>query len=96
MRVSVGYSEPSKKIYVAVAGRARILRDRALAAELWSFAQRAWYPEGLDDEHLSILRVTMDRAEYWQTPGRASYLLAALAATVTGTPVVVGQDEKLP
>ena len=96
VRVSVGYSDPGKKIYVVVAGQARILRDKALAAELWSFAQRSWYPKGLEDEHLSILRVTLERAEYWETPGKASYLLAALAATVTGKPAVVGKNQKLP
>ncbi len=96
MRVSAGYSNPAKNSYVVVAGHARILRDKALAAELWSFAQRAWYPKGLEDEHLSILRVTLERAEYWETPGKASYLIAALAATVTGKPAAVGHDQKLP
>jgi general stress protein 26 len=96
MRVSVGYSEPAKKMYIAVAGHARILRDRILAEELWTPGQRAWYPKGVDDEHLSILRVTLERAEYWETPGRASYLLAALAAAVTGKPATVGQSHKLP
>lgn len=96
MRVSVGYSDSAKKVYVAVAGYARILRDKALAAELWTPGQRAWYPKGPDDEHLAILRVTLERAEYWETPGRASYLLAAVAAAITGKPASVGQGQKLP
>jgi general stress protein 26 len=96
MRVSAGYSEPSKGIYAAVAGSGRILRDPALAAQLWTPAQRAWYPAGAGDAHLSILRVTPERAEYWETPGRASYLLAALAATVTGKPAALGRGHKLP
>lgn len=96
MRVSVGYSEPAKRIYAVVAGYARILRDEALAAELWTPTQRAWYPKGLNDEHLSILRVTLERAEYWETPGKGRYLIAALQAAVTGVPASVGQDHKLP
>jgi general stress protein 26 len=96
MRVSVGYSEPSKKTYVVVTGHARILRDQALAAQLWSFAQRAWYPKGLEDAQLSILRVTAERAEHWETPGKVSYLLAAAAAMASGRPATVGLDEKLP
>ena len=96
LRVSLGYAEPSKNIYVAVAGRARILRDRALAADLWSFAQRAWYPQRLDDERLSVLRVTPERAEYWETPGKVSYLLAAAAAAVTGQPANVAPGHKVP
>ena len=96
MRVSAGYSEPSKKIYAAVAGHGLILRDPALAAQLWTPAQRAWYPEGVGDAHLSILRVTPERAEYWETPGRVPYLVAALAATITGSPAAVGEGHKLP
>ena len=95
-RVSVGYCEPAKNVYAVVAGRARILRDKALAAQLWSFAQRAWYPKGVDDQHLSILRVTLERAEYWEAPGRASYLLAAATAAVVGEPAAVGTGRKLP
>ncbi|MGH8169189.1 MAG: pyridoxamine 5'-phosphate oxidase family protein [Steroidobacteraceae bacterium] len=94
-RASVGYSDPSKGIYAVVTGRALILRDKALAADLWTPAQRVWYPNGADDEHLSILQVTLERAEYWETPGRVSYLLAAAAAVVTGKPAAVGQSEKL-
>lgn len=93
--VSVGYAEPVKGSYVAVAGQGRILRDKALAAELWTFAQRAWYPKGLDDEHLSILRVTPERAEYWEAPGRITYLLAAAEATVSGKPATVAPGRKL-
>ncbi|HXS20259.1 MAG TPA: pyridoxamine 5'-phosphate oxidase family protein [Steroidobacteraceae bacterium] len=95
MRVSVGYSDPAKRIYAAVAGYGRILRDKALAAELWTPTQKAWYPKGLNDEHLSILRVTLERAEYWETPGKAAYLIAALQAAVTGVPASVGQAHKL-
>jgi general stress protein 26 len=95
VRVSVGYAHPAKKTYVVVAGRGSIVRDKVLAAQLWTFAQRAWYPRGLDDEHLSILRVTTERAEYWETPGKSAYLLAAVTAMATGKPATVGQDEKL-
>jgi general stress protein 26 len=96
MRVSVGYSDPSKHAYAVVSGHALILRDKALAAELWTFTQRAWYPKGLDDERLSILKITPERAEYWETPGRASYVLAAMKAAATGKAAAVGEDRKLP
>jgi general stress protein 26 len=95
-RVSIGYAEPSKKSYVAVTGSGRILRDKALAAQLWRPGQGAWYPQGPEDERLSILRVTLERAEYWETPGRVSYLLAAAAARITGRTATVGQGHKLP
>jgi general stress protein 26 len=46
VRVSLGYADPAKKVYVAVTGASRLMRDREKAKELWSVEQRAYYPEG--------------------------------------------------
>lgn len=94
-RVSVGYAHLVKRLYAAVEGRARIGRDRRKAAELWNALQYAWYPEGLDDPRLGVLEVRIERAEYWMSPGRARYALAAARATLTGEPATVGEDVKL-
>lgn len=95
-RASIGYAHLAKGHYVAVEGQAHIGRDRAKAVELWRPLQRAWYPDGLDDPRLGILEVRIERAEYWTTPGRASYALAAARAALTGTPATIGEDVKVP
>jgi general stress protein 26 len=96
LRVSLGYADPAKNVYVAISGCGSLLRDVQRAKQLWSIEQRAYYPEGPDDGHLALLRVTMDRAEYWIAPGRTSYLLAAAKAAVTGTPTgVLGENRKI-
>ncbi len=95
-RVSIGYAHLVKGLYVAVEGRARVGRDHRKASELWNALQRAWYPEGVDDPRLGVLEVRIERAEYWTTPGRASYAFAAARATLTGEPATVGEDVKLP
>src|ERR1700722_10146265 len=41
VRVSLGYADPAKKVYVAVTGASRLMRDREKAKELWSVEQRA-------------------------------------------------------
>ena len=95
-RVSLGYADPAKQVYVAVAGSGRLFRDIQKAKQLWSIEQRAYYPEGPEDERLALLRVDIERAEYWIAPGRISYLVAAITATLTHTPVgVVGEDRKI-
>ncbi|HEY2590769.1 MAG TPA: pyridoxamine 5'-phosphate oxidase family protein [Steroidobacteraceae bacterium] len=96
VRVSIGYAHLVKGLYAAVEGRARVRRDRRKAAELWNALQRAWYPGGFDDPRLGVLELRIERAEYWTTPGRASYALAAARATLTGEPATVGEDVKLP
>ncbi|HTV52873.1 MAG TPA: pyridoxamine 5'-phosphate oxidase family protein, partial [Steroidobacteraceae bacterium] len=95
VRTSVAYAHPSKNIYVAVAGSGRLSRDPAKAAELWTPSQRAWYPNGVEDERLAVLRVDIEHAEYWIAPGRASYTLAAVRAWMTGEPCEVGENRRL-
>src|ERR1700683_4709353 len=69
VRVSLGYADPAKKVYVALSGEGGLVRDPQKAKELWSIEQRAYYPKGPDDERLALLRVAMLHAEYWIAPG---------------------------
>jgi general stress protein 26 len=95
-RVNLGYADPAKNVYVAVTGSGRLVSDIQKAKELWSIEQRAYYPQGPEDERLALLRVAIERAEYWIAPGRVSYLVAAVTAAVTGTPAgVVGGTHKI-
>lgn len=96
IRVSLGYADPAAHRYVAVSGSGRLFRDLQKATELWSIEQRAYYPNGPGDERLALLRVDIERAEYWIAPGRLSYLIAAAKAAVTGTPAgVIGENRKI-
>jgi len=96
VRVSLGYSDPAKNVFVAVSGSGSLFRDIQKAKELWSVEQRAYYPDGPEDKRLALLRVLIERAEYWTAPGRASYLVAAVKAAVTGAPAnVIGENRKI-
>jgi general stress protein 26 len=96
LRVSLGYADPAKKVYVAISGVGSLSRDPQKAKQLWSVEQRAYYPRGPDDERLALLRVRLERAEYWIAPGPVSYLIAAAKAAMTGTPAgVVGENRKV-
>jgi general stress protein 26 len=93
--VSVAYSHPGKHTYVAVAGTAQVLKSRAKAKQLWMPVARAWFPEGVDDSHLALLRVRVERAEYWTSPGTAAYLLGAAKASFIGRRTSIGENRKL-
>lgn len=96
LRVSLGYADVSRNLYVAVRGEGALLRDPRKAKEIWALEQRAYYPRGPEDERLGLLRVRIERAEYWIAPGRVSYLIAAVKAAATGTPAgIVGENRKL-
>src|SRR5688572_11191056 len=57
--VNVSYADPAKNHYVSVSGRARLVKDRAKAKELWNPFYKSWFPKGLDDPNLALLRVTV-------------------------------------
>jgi len=66
--VNVTFTNSKSGTYVSVAGKAAVFRDRAKAEELWSPAYKVWFPGGLDDPHLALLKVTVQMAEYWRGP----------------------------
>ena len=95
-RVSLGYADPAKHTFVTVSGSCSLLKDADKARALWSAEQLAFYPAGPDDSRLALLRVSIDRAEYWIAPGRTSYLVSAAKAAISGEPAgIVGENRKV-
>lgn len=88
-RVNVAYASPSKNTYVSVAGRARVVDDRAKIEELWSPAMKLFFPGGKDDPNLRLIQVRADSAEYWDGPG--TLLGTALSFVLSAV-----QDEPAP
>jgi general stress protein 26 len=66
--VNLSYADPDDNQYVSVSGTAQIVRDRQKTEELWSPIHRAWFPKGIDDPELALIRVAVDKAEYWDSP----------------------------
>ena len=86
-QVGLSYAEPSNQRYVSVSGRARVIRDKAKAAELWTPAAKIWFPDGVDDPRLVLLCIEVEAAEYWDSPSSKMVKLFGLAKlAVTGTP----------
>lgn len=96
-RVNVSYAAPDDQRYVSLSGTAQVLHDRARMKELWSPVAKGWYPEGPEDPRLALLRVTVEKAEYWDTPsGKMVQLAGFLKAVVTGERLeYAGENEKV-
>jgi general stress protein 26 len=81
--VSLTFS--SRDSWVALVGRAAIVDDRDKLAELWNTFAEAWLPGGPDNPEATLLRVDVDNAEYWDTPGgRIASLLSFAKTKLTG------------
>ena len=96
-RVNLSYAEPDKNRYVSISGTARMVRDPAKAKELWNPAFKAWFPKGLDDPQLVLLRVQVEKAEYWEyASSKMVQLFGFLKAIATGEKADdLGENEKL-
>lgn len=83
--VNVSYAEPKDQKYVSVSGTAQLIRDKSKIEELWNPLFKAWFPDGLNDPQLSLLKVSVDKAEYWDSPSsKVVRLLGFAKALVTG------------
>jgi general stress protein 26 len=94
--VNLSYAEPKRQCYVSVSGKAKIIRDMRKTKELWNPLHKAWFPKGPDDPDLAILKIEIDKAEYWESPSsKVVQLVGFIKAVVTGTPYSGGEHEKL-
>ena len=92
--VSLGYADPSSSTYVAVCGRASLVTDKAKIDELWHDMLKAWFPGGKEDPNIALLKVTVDSAEYWDSPSsKVVQLIGFAKAMVTGEPYKPGPGE---
>jgi general stress protein 26 len=55
-RVNVSYAAPKNR-FVSVSGTAVLLNDREKMKELWSPIYKAYFPDGLDDPNLRLLKI---------------------------------------
>jgi len=95
-RVNVSFADPQNQNYVSITGRARLIRDRKKIAELWQPQLVRWFPEGKEDPNLALLRVKIEKAEYWDSPSSTiSYALNFVAALVAGEEPDNGEHRRL-
>lgn len=83
--VCLSFADPDSQHYVSASGHAQVVDDHAKARELWSPMAKAWF-DGPDDPDLVLLRVDLDRAEYWDTPtgGKLVQFAGMAKAALTG------------
>ena len=63
--VNISYSEPERDHYVSVSGQASLVKDQGKARHLWEEELTRYFPKGLAEPHLALLRVRIEFAEYW-------------------------------
>lgn len=92
--VNVSFSNQGANAWVSISGQAEIVHDRAKAEELWNPLLKAWFPDGLETEGLTLIKVHAESAEYWNAPNAKVIQLFGMAkAAVTGKPPKAGDNK---
>lgn len=65
-RVTLYFQNNSSYEFLVVSGKATIHKDKALIDKYWTDFANAWF-EGKDDPKVSIISVSPDESDYWDT-----------------------------
>ncbi len=85
--VSLFFQSDADSCYMQLDGSAAVVQDRPKMRELYTPALKTWFPEGLGDPNLTLVRFDAVSGSYWESPGGVLQALTAFAeSVVSGTP----------
>jgi len=94
--VNLAYVDIPGNAYVSVCGQAAFIDDHAKAEELWNPSLKAWFPEGVNDPNLIMLKVDVHSAHYWDAPSSSMVqLMGMVKASLTGERYNAGEKGKV-
>ncbi|MFD2287493.1 pyridoxamine 5'-phosphate oxidase [Pedobacter petrophilus] len=94
--VLLSYSDPSKNTYLTVKGKAELVDDQVRKEAYFSPFVKAWFPDGVEDPRLILIKVTPEEAEYWDSSSsKIVVLFSILKAVVTGDTPDMGKHDTI-
>ncbi|MBV9986273.1 MAG: pyridoxamine 5'-phosphate oxidase family protein [Chitinophagaceae bacterium] len=95
-QVQLVFANPQKDIFIDVYGRASIETDRRYITEKWNPLVKAWFPDGVDDPALCLIKIKADEAHYWDTDATKVGAMVKMAlSAVTGKKLEEGVHGEL-
>jgi len=64
-QVNFSFANHSDNAYISLSGIAEIINDATIIEKKWTFIMKAWFPEGTNAEHLTLIKVIPDSVQYW-------------------------------
>jgi general stress protein 26 len=64
-QVNLAFTDPASQRYVSISGYCELVRDHAIAKDLWDPSYASWLPGGPEDADLILMKVDIQHAECW-------------------------------
>ena len=77
--ISLSFINESDRNYVILKGKASLSNDAQKMEELFNPIVNAWFPKGLKDPDLALLKVDLTSAEYWDNSSSTMVFLFNVA-----------------
>jgi general stress protein 26 len=95
-KCSVSFAKPDDYRFVSISGKAELIRDKRKIEELWKPELKIWFPKGTDEPDIALLRLQIEKAEYWDGPSNVvAKVVSFVSALVKGESANAGENKKL-
>ena len=95
-KVSIAIINESSSNYLMIHGTANMVNDKSKMKELWSAILKAWFPLGLDDPDMTLIKVIPNEVNYWESSSsKMVVLFNLLKAIATGKEYAEGEHGKI-
>jgi len=94
--VHLTYAHPGKESFMDVWGTASIVTDKQQIKDKWSAFVKAWFPNGVDDPNIALLKIKPTEVYYWDSEsGKMVEWIKIAVAAITGKQIAEGAEGKL-
>jgi len=95
-KVSIAITNESSQNYLMINGSGNLVSDKVKMKELWSSILKAWFPLGLNDPDIILIKVTPKEVNYWDSSSSTMVVLFnMLKAIATGKEYDEGEHGKI-
>lgn len=82
--VNVTFSNSDTNTYISASAVAYEAFDRTKMEDLWHESLESWFPQGLDTDKITLLKVDMQEAEMWDSPRSSAFKIQGLMKLMIG------------
>lgn len=95
-QVNVAFADTAKSKFISASGTAMLVRDREKMKELWTPVLKVFFPAGIEDPDLALLKINVQKAEYWDSaPTSIGRTFNLAKAYLTKDPAALGNHAKI-